>query len=146
MSLEINNIYYEPCHEQQIPHCTKLLNSLPAEGIAFLVASIAVRFFSTSFAYPLLGIGSSLVITTLVLKSLECYDQQLLINLTRETCKFSKKHPKIQMIACICALVFSLISTISSFFIGVLIGSFGSLILDVERYKLLQQANRSRLN
>lgn len=146
MTLEINNIFYEPPLEQKNSYGITLLNSIPAEGIAFLVASIAVRFFSSSFAYPLMGIGISLITTTLVLKSLECYDRILLINLTKEACKFSKKYPKIQMIACICALVFSLISKTSSFFLGAVLGSFSSLILDVERYKLIQKANRSRLN
>jgi hypothetical protein len=146
MTLEINNIYYAPPIEQKTSFSNKLLNSIPAEGVAFLVASVAVRIFSASFACPLLGIGISLVTTTLVLKSLECYDQLLLINLTKEACKLSKKYPKIQMIACICALVFSLISRTSGFLLGALIGSFSSLILDVERYKLIQKANRSRLN
>ena len=146
MTLEINNIYYEQPIEQKISYANDLFNSLPVEGVAFLAASLAVRIFSSSFACPLLGIGFSLITTTLVLKSLECYDQLLLINLTKKVCKFSKKYPKIQMIACICALVFSLISKTSSFMIGAFLGSFGSLILDVERYKLLQKANRSRLN
>ncbi|HEV8051867.1 MAG TPA: hypothetical protein VGP47_05175 [Parachlamydiaceae bacterium] len=134
-----------PTHPK-ISNALKLLNAIPSEGIAFLVGSLAVRILSPTFASPLLGIGISLITATLVLKSLECYDSPLLINLTKETCKLSKKYPKIQMITCICALAFSLISKTFSFFIGAALGSFASIILDVERYKLMQQANRSRPN
>lgn len=146
MTFGINNIYYEPAVEQKASIINHFLNVIPTEGVTFIVASLAVRIFSSSLACPLLGIGISLVTTTLVLKSLECYDQLLLINLTKEACKLSKKYPKIQMIACICALVFSLLSKTFSFILGAFIGSFSSLILDVERYKLIRQANRNRLN
>lgn len=120
----------------------QILNAIPIEGIAFVVASCAVRIFSASLAAPLLGIGVSILTTRLVLKTIDCYDNKLLVNLTKEACKFNKNYPKLQMITFICALALSFVSKTLSFIVGACLGSFGSIILDVESYKLMQQANR----
>lgn len=121
---------------------SQLIDALPVEGMAFLIASFAVRLFNNTLAAPLLGIGISVIITRLVLKAIDCYDGPLLINLTKEACKVNKNYPKLQMITFVCALAFSFISKTLSVLIGACLGSFGSIILDVESYKLLQKANR----
>lgn len=120
----------------------KFLNAVPVEGIAFIVASLAARIFIPPITAPLLGIGISVIITRVAIKAIEWYDTTLLVGLTKEACKFNKNYPKLQMITFICALALSFISKTLSFLAGVALGSFGSVILDVESYKSLQQTNR----
>lgn len=124
----------------------QIFEAVPIEGIAFIIASFAMRIFSTSLAFPLVGIGLAIITTRLVLKVIDRYDNKLLVNLTKEACKFNRNYPKLQMIIFICTLVFSFVSKTLSFSTGACLGSFGSIILDVENYKLQQQANRQIFN
>lgn len=142
-SINIPQPYYLENEINSIP--SKLLHLIPIESLAFLVGSLAVRIFCLAPAAPLIGIGISIITTRLVLKIIDCYDTSLLVNITKEACKFNKRYPKLQMIAFISAIALSFITQDLSFIMGACIGSFGSIILDVENYKLLQQANRKQL-
>jgi hypothetical protein len=126
-----------------ISHVTKLI---PIESVAFLIGAVAVRVFSTALTAPFLGIGLSILVTRLVIKLIDCYDDTLLVNLTKEVCKFNKRYPKLQIITFIATLALCFLSKTLSFILGISLGSFGSIILDVENYKLLQQANRKYLS
>ena len=130
--------------DEKISFGLNLLNAIPIEGIAFLAASLAVRIFSISLSTPLLGIGISILTTRIALKALDCYDDSLLVELTKEACKFNKRFPKLQIITFIFALALSFYTKTLSFITGACLGSFGSIILDVENYKFLQEANRKR--
>jgi len=123
----------------------QIFDAVPVEGITFLIASLAIRLFTTTLSSPLFGIGISIIVTRLVLKAIDRYDNTLLINLTKTACKFNKEYPTLQLITFICALAFSFLSGPLSFVIGACLGSFGSVMLDVEHYKKMQQANRNLL-
>lgn len=120
----------------------RIADAIPVEGAAFLVASIAVRVFSTSLTVPFLGIGISIIASKFLLKAIDAFDHQIVIDLTKEVCKINRMYPNLQTIGFICAIAFSFTSQSLSFLIGVSLGGFGSIVLDVERYKLLQQWNR----
>ena len=79
----------------------------------------------------------------LVLNVASQYDNIRLVNLTKEACSLNKKYPKLQMIALIFAMTVSYLYQPLSFAAGALIGSFGAVVLDIERYKLLQQSERN---
>ncbi|MEI8366020.1 MAG: hypothetical protein WCF65_06345 [Parachlamydiaceae bacterium] len=123
----------------KIGECIK---NTPIESIAFLVASAVVRIFSHPLAVPLLGVGISMLATTLVLKALSGYDQSMKVYITKKVCIFNKKHPRLHLMTTIFAFAISFISKKLGFLTGVLIGSFGTIILDVEKYKLMQKASR----
>ncbi|MEI8125163.1 MAG: hypothetical protein WCG42_05370 [Parachlamydiaceae bacterium] len=122
------------------------LNETPLEGVAFLIASAVVRIFSHPLVAPLVGIGLSIITTKLVLKSISTYDHSLTVNLTKETCKLRKKYPKLQLIGFIFACAISFASKTLGFASGFLVGTFGSIVFDVERYKLMQSADRTALH
>lgn len=115
----------------------------PIEGVAFLIASVVVRIFSVSLSAPLFGIGASFIATRLVLKTIECYDPKLIINLKIEVYKLTAKYPSVQKAAICFALAISFISQYLGLISGAAIGSFVSITLDVENYKLIQKSKRS---
>ena len=121
----------------------EILNEVPLEACAFLVTSLAIRVLSPPLTAPLLGIGISMLTAKLVLNVASQYDNILLVNLTKEACSLNKKYPKLQMIALIFAMTVSYLYQPLSFAAGALIGSFGAVVLDIERYKLLQQSERN---
>lgn len=122
----------------------KFFESIPIEGIAYLVASIAVRVFSVSLSYPLLGIGLAMVVTNLALKTIEWYDNQLIIDLTKEACKFNRAYPNLQRIMFASALAISFLTETLSFVVGIYLGSFGTILMDIENYKRLQEERRKQ--
>lgn len=123
---------------------SRFFKMIPVEGLSFLIASVATRIFSISFGIFLAGIGISLIATTLVIKSIDCYDHRVLISLTKEACKFNKNYPKLRLITFISGFILSSFSKKLAFATGVFLGSYGGLILDVETYKQMQQANRKQ--
>lgn len=144
--MSIDNSHFSPVHFQESqPLLLRLLDSIPSEGLTCLAASVAVRIFSTSLAVPLFNIGVSMFATQLVLKVLECYDGATLITLTKEAYRVNKNYPKLQVIACLSAFAFSLISETLSIMIASCLGSFRTILLDVESCKRLQQANRQKM-
>lgn len=132
--------------DKQESYVKKIIDAIPVEGVTFLVASLAVRLFSVSLAVPLLGIGASIIASKFLLKAIDFYDHQIVVDLTKEACKLHRVYPSLQIIGFISALALSFTSQSLSFFVGVSLGSFGSIILDVERHKLMQQWNRVRFN
>jgi hypothetical protein len=121
-----------------------LFEQIPIEGIAYLVASVAIRIFSISLSFPLLGIGLSILTTNLALKTLEWYDSQLVVDLTKEACKFNRTYPNLQLVIFTSALAISFLTETLSFFAGIYLGSFGTIIMDVENYKRLQEESRKQ--
>jgi len=113
-----------------------------AEAAVFLTASLAMRIFVPPLAAPLLGISLSVIATRLVLKICDRYNSTVVIHLTKEACKFNKRHPQFQRIAFVFSLAISFLSRTCGFIGGIILGSFGAILLEVENYKLLQRANR----
>lgn len=133
-----------PFSQKQEPLAKQFIDTIPVEGITFVVASLAIRIFSTSLTTPLLGIGISIIASRFLLKVIDLYAHRIAVDLTKEACKINRTYPNLQLIAFVSALVFSFTSQTLSFLIGVSLGGFGSIILDVERHKLMQQWNRVR--
>lgn len=145
MNIPIHNSDFTPQTSSSSICSKKILDQMPFEGVAYLVASIAVRVFSTALSAPLLGIGISIVATNLALKTIEWYDNQLVIDLTKEACKFNRNYPNLQWVMFIAALAMSFLSETLSFITGIYLGSFGTIIMDVENYKRLQDESRKQL-
>lgn len=143
MPFEISQLSL-PFFSKQEPLTKQLIDAIPAEGVTFLVASVAIRIFSVSLSTPLLAMGLSVIAVRLLLKIADNYDHQFVVDLTKEVCKFNRTYPQLQTIAFLSALVFSFTSPTLSFFIGVSLGSFSSIILDVEKHKLMQQLRRAQ--
>lgn len=122
--------------------CLTCLKEAPVEAVAFLVAAAVVRIFSPSLAAPLLGVGVSMLATTLVLKAVSLYNPALTIKLTKEVCIFNNKHPKLQLVTAIFSFVVSFVSRSLGFISGGFLGGVGCIVLDLERYKLMQKASR----
>jgi len=129
----------------QQPFLFRLLDSLPAEGLAITTASFTVGFFSSALATPLFHIGLSMFATQLVLKAIDCYDDETPISLAKEAYRWNKNYPKLQVVTLICAYAVSLISKTFSIMIASCLGSFRTILLDIEDSKRLQQANRQRM-
>jgi hypothetical protein len=122
-----------------------LLYETPAETAAFITAGLFMRLLSPSFLSPFAGIGCSFLCTRLVVKVLDTYYYNPLVKIKKEACNFNKTYPKLQVITFIAALAISLLSQTLGFLLGVALGSFGAIVLDVETYKLRQQAKRREL-
>jgi hypothetical protein len=122
------------------------LYETPAEAAAFAVAAIVMRIFFSSLAPPFMGICVSLIGTRLIVKALDHYCQAPLIEIKRQVCLLNKNFPRLQLVGFISALVISLLSQTLGFAMGLVVGAFGSVILDVENYKLMQQAKRDRFS
>jgi hypothetical protein len=129
----------------QQPFLLRLLDAIPAEGLAITTASFTLSFFSQALAAPLFHIGISMFATQLVLKAVDCYDDEASISLAKEAYRWNKNYPKLQVITLICAYAISLISKIFSIMIASCLGGFRTILLDIEDSKRLQQANRQRM-
>lgn len=128
--------------QKEEPLAKQFIDAIPVEGITFAVASLAVRIFSTSLTAPLLGVGLSLIASRLLLKAIDLCNHRIVVALTKEACKLNRAYPNMQLIIFISSLAFSFTSQSLSFLMGLSLGSFGGVILDVERHKLMQQWNR----
>lgn len=129
----------------QQPFLFRLLDALPAEGLTLTTTSFALNFFSSSLAAPLFHIGLSMFTAQLVLKAIECYDDATPVSLAKEAYRWNKNYPKLQVITFICAYAVSLISKTFSIMIASCLGSFRTILLDIEASKRLLQANRQRM-
>jgi len=116
--------------------------TVPFEGLAIFIASLSIRVFSESLFSPLFGLGISIIATRLVLKTLACYDDVFLNSLIKEACKFNKQYPNLQLITFISALALGFLSSSLSLFVGIGLGVFSAIMLDVEKYKQMQAACR----
>jgi len=135
-----NDIYN---HEESILD-SSILDYLPIEGIACLVVSAAIRIFSTALSVPFLGMGVSMIATHLALKTIEWYDEQLVIDLSTEVLKVTRNHPNLQLIAFAAAMALSFFSKAISFASGLSLGCFGTVIMNVGNYRQLQETNRKK--
>lgn len=143
MTPSLNAINTPSYFETFVTKGAQIIAATPVEGVAFLVASLAVRIFSTSLTAPLLGISLSIIATRVVLKVLEWYDQRTIVFLNKEACKLKGNNPNLEKISFCFSLAVSFISKPLGFIAGALLGCFGSIILDVENYKLMQRQHRS---
>lgn len=116
----------------------------PAESVAFTLAAVAARVFIPWLTMPLLGIAAGVLATKLVLKLFDRYNVSL-VGITKEACRFNKKYPKSQLIGFIFTLCMGWLSQTLGVIAGIILGSCGALVLDVESYKLIQQAKRKRI-
>lgn len=122
--------------------CCCILDNIPVEAAGFFCLAAIARIAFQSLVAPLMGIGVGILGTKLVLKAFDSYDSRPLVHLTKEACKINKKYPKLQLISLIFALSIGFLSPPLSFIAGSILGIFGAIILDVESYKLIQEANR----
>lgn len=119
-----------------------VLYEIPVESLGFFSAAALAHFLMKKWVAPLLGVGLGLLATRLVIKAFDRYDSRPLVNLTKEACKLNRKYPKLQLITFIFALAISFLWPFVGLAVGTLLGAFGAVILDVENYKLILQANR----
>ncbi len=117
------------------------LSATPVESVAFSLAALAARIFIPCLSVPLLGIAAGVLTTKLVWKFFDRYNAPM-AGITKIACRFNKKHPKLQLITFIFTLAISCFSQGLGLLAGTLLGCFGAVILDVESYKLIQQARR----
>lgn len=122
----------------------RTLYETPAEAAAFAIAAIVMRIFVSSLVAPLAGICTSLIFSRLAVKILDQYYNVPLVQIKKQVCILYKKYPKLQLVAFISALAISLLSPTAGFVIGLTLGAFGAIILDVENYKLIQKAKRDK--
>ncbi len=121
-----------------------VVSAIPVEAITFFAAAAVSRLFIAALSAPLAGIGIGIVITKLALKSFSRYDSGPLVYLTKEACRFNRKYPQAQLISFIFVLSIGFLSAQIAMIAGGLLGCFGAILLDVETYRLIQQANRRR--
>lgn len=119
-------------------------DNTPVGGIALVVASIALKSISRALAAPLLGMGASMIVTTLVKNGIDWYDNKLLVHLKKETHKLYNRFEYLHLIAVIFSFAISFIYCPLGLIAGILLGTATALVLDTETSKLGQQANRRR--
>lgn len=119
---------------------------IAVEAVAFAVAATVVYLFKSPMFAPLLGISIGLFTSKLVVKILDHYNGSFLIKLSKQACTLYKNFPKLQLISFIFALAISTLSDTFGLIFGIALGSFEALVLNIENYKLLQQANRKKVH
>lgn len=124
---------------------TFFLEIFPVEAVGFIAAAAISRIGTTILSAPFIGIGIGITASKLALKTFNNYDNKGLIYLTKTVCKFNQRNPRTQLIAFIASLIISSISSWWGLIAGNLLGFYGGLLIDVERYKLMQQLNRLKL-
>lgn len=120
------------------------LQAIPIEGMAFIATAVISRVILPFAAAPLMGIGTALVATTLVLKVAARYTPSLVIKVTKDACRCHKKYPKLRLIAFLFSMAIGFLSNALGMLCGGLLGGFGAIILDVEHYKRKQKQCSSR--
>ena len=124
----------------------RTLYETPAEAAMFALAAVVMRIFISSLVAPFVGICVSLVLTRLAIKTLDQNYNSPLVHIKKQVYLINKKYPNIQFLTFISSLVISLLSPTAGFLMGLSVGAFGSIVLDVENYKLLQQTKRTDIS
>lgn len=124
---------------------TFFIETFPIEAVGFIAAAAISRIGTTILSAPFIGISIGITAAKLALKTFNNYDDKGLIYLTKKVCKFNQRHQKTQLIAFIASLIISSISSWWGLIAGNLLGFYGGLLIDVERYKLMQQLNRLKI-
>jgi hypothetical protein len=122
-----------------------LITEVASEALAFAIASLAMRLIVPPFSAPLAGISVGLLSAKLVIKTLTPYNYAPLKELTYEACLLRERYPRLQAISSVFVLSISLLSQTLGRALGVAIGVYGAIILDVENYKLMQRTDRKAL-
>lgn len=122
---------------------TSCAHTTPIEGLAFIATAAVTNLFIPSITPSLIAIGTALFSATLVLKALNRYTSFFAIKLTKEACKLRRAYPKLQVITLIFSLAISFLSKAAGVLAGIVLGTFGAIVLDVEYYKLQQRANNT---
>ena len=118
---------------------------ISSEALGFAVASLALRIIFPPFSLPMAGIAGGILSTRLVIKGLRPYNQLPLMNLTYEACQLRERYPKLQTIAFVFTMGMSFLSQTLALASGIAIGIYGAIVLDVDRYKTMQNADRKAL-
>jgi len=126
--------------EYPVPRNPNAFFELPIEALAFAVAGAIASFFKLTAASALGGIGLGLFTAKLAAKAMNLYNPELLIGITKKACKLVKQYPRLQFISFIFTLMISIPFQNLGFSAGIIVGGFGAIILDVEKYNHLRQA------
>lgn len=128
--------------QQKAIKIASFLYETSAEAIAFAVAGLAAHVLASAFAPPLLGIAVGLFASGLVVKIADSYNPCLLIRVSKRMCYLKKKAPHLETILMIFSLTIGTLAKPVSYALGAILGAYSAILLDIENYKLIQQANR----
>lgn len=131
--------------QQKAARAAAFLYEASVEPVAFAVAGAVVHLFLPSLTAPLLGISLGLFAAKLVIKLLDSYNPLLLIKASKKVCDLKKQIPQFQMISLIFVLIMGMFSRSLGFILGTGHGIYSAVVLNIENYKLIQEANRRKM-
>ena len=118
----------------------------PASVVALMVSGVALLIIFPKVAPPFLGLAGSAILTRLVVIIIYTVDHKGLMKSKEKIYEFNEKHPKLQWIAFLVAVVIcALLSPISGFVISVSIGIYKGMIVEIDIYKYKQELRREEL-
>ncbi|MFQ5730247.1 MAG: hypothetical protein ACE5GN_07790 [Waddliaceae bacterium] len=117
----------------------------PVSVVALTVSGIALLIIFPRFASPLLGLAGSTVLARLVVIIIDAFDFQRFANIKERVYEYHEKHPKMQYIAFLVAVVICTFSSIGGFVVSVGIGIYKGMIVEIDIYKYKQELRREEL-
>ena len=120
----------------------RFINEFPVEASGFLGVAAISHIFTSRLAAPLFGISIGLIIAKITLTIFNLKESHCTPYIIKRICKLNRQYPKIQIIAFVFILALSLITPFTAMCAGSVLGYYAGLILNVEKCKLTQKANR----
>lgn len=97
----------------------------------FVVSGLALRIFFPFMGAPFLGISVSLLVTRVVVKILNVYNNELLKTIKTQAILLSKKYSKLELITFVFAIGISAFSPALGFALAAVTGVYGGILIEV---------------
>ena len=115
---------------------------MPLVVPAALASGVALRFLYPGLAPPALGFGGAIVLTRLVVKVIEIYNDASIKEMKDLIYRIHRKIPKIEYVAFAVSLLVALLAPLAGFLLATGIGIYKALLIEIEIYQLKQQLDR----
>lgn len=115
------------------------------ETMGVAIAGVVAHIFRSFISAPLLGISVGLFTAKLVVKIIDHYNVDLSIRISKRVNHLVTDRSHLQMISLLFVSASGFLSRSCGFILGIGLGAFNAIVLDIENCKLLQRANRHKL-
>lgn len=112
----------------------------------FVILGIAAHFFCPALTPPLLAMAIAAFTTRTIVKILDAYNFNLLINLQENVANFFKRYSKLQLIAFIFSLAISFLIPLVGVISGSALGVANGIIMGIELSKQAQKRQQNSGN
>lgn len=125
-------------HLEGVSEKTKeLLRKIPIASVAFLVTGAVFNSFLPVLTPPLCGVGTSLLIGTPLLRSIDWKSNKTATTVIKSIVEFNKNYPAAQIIGIISTVALGILSSYLSFTVGIAYGLYSATLIATKQQTFL---------